>query len=245
MSRVKHNAVHQFSAGLNNAPSSNPASVLPFTHPVFQGWKVYYWPLNGGSTRADDAYWTPLAIGSGTLTAGDENGLVIKNSTTTINEGYLLTPDLVDLELTANTKKFYLETRVMATAATMSGIEWFVGLGLIVQGPDAGGTNWTNDEMLGFGHLDTDTNVSFLSIGDDGQDIISTGADLTTATYTKLSCYFDGTNFNVYSDDDLKASIPMVNLNVDEPMTANFFMKAGTAEAQQFDIQYLLFAAEL
>ncbi|KKK87105.1 hypothetical protein LCGC14_2756560 [marine sediment metagenome] len=246
MSRVKHNALHQYTAGLNNAPASTPAANLPFTHPVFQGWKVYYWGMNDGETRADDVYWTPLAIASGGIGAGNENGLQITNNSTDDNSGYLLTPNLVDLELTSDSKKFYMETRIMVTAANINQIEWFIGLGLIVQGPQADGAAWTNDEMLGFGHLDADTVISFLSIEDDGQQIISLGSELTTATYTKLSCYFDGTNFNVYLDDVLKGSTPMVYLNADEPWTANFFMKSGySTEAQSLDIQYLLFAAEL
>ena len=75
MSRVKHNAVHQFAAGVNAASSNNPASSVPFIHPTQQGWKVYYEPLSKGATYADDAFYEITAVTTGTLTPGDSNSL--------------------------------------------------------------------------------------------------------------------------------------------------------------------------
>lgn len=246
MSRVKHNAVHQFTAGLNNAPTSNPASVLPFTNPLFQGWKVYYEQINDSVLRADDAFWEITAIGSGTIVAGDENSLVIANSTTTDNEGYMIQRDFADVELTSSSKKFYLETRMKVTAVTVADQEWFIGWASDAQATHTDGILWTGtDEILGFGHLDTDTSVSFVSRQDAANQIIDVGSDTTTGVYKKFACYFDGTNFNIYVDDVQTASMPMVKLNDDEPMVFQFMGKAGKGEAQTWDCQYALLAVEL
>jgi len=245
MARVKHNALNQYTAGLNNAPTSHPAAALPFTHPVFQGWKVYYESITDSAVRVDDAYWEITAIGSGTIVAGDENSLVIANSTTTDNEGYIIQRDFADIELTSDTKKFYLETRVKIVAAAMAQQEWFVGWAADAQATASDGATWDADEIIGFGHLDADTSVFFVSREDDVNQLISVGSDSVTTEYRKYSCYYDGAVFNVYVNDVKVASQTMTQLNADEPMVFQFMGKSGESAAQEWDCQYALLAVEL
>ena len=244
---VKHNALHQFTVGLNNAPTSHPANVLPFTHPVFQGWKVYYEQFTDGAVRVDDAFWNITALTTGTIVAGSENSLELSSKATTTNSGYIVQRNLADIELTDNTKKFYLETRVKFThtAGTVKANEWFVGWASDEQATASGGILWDADEILGFGHLDADTSVYFISREDNNNQLISLGADLTTGVYAKFACYFDGTNFNLYKDDSLVGVSPMTELNDDEGMVFQVLLKTGEGKTNTLNVQYALLACEL
>ncbi len=247
MSRVKHNAVHQFTAGLNNAPTANPASALPFTHPVFQGWKVYYEQLTDGAIRVDDGYWEITASGSGTIGAGADHALKLTAQTTTVNTGYALQKELADIQPTAATKKFYLETRVALTHAsgTMAANEWFVGWTNKADAHHDDGILWEFTDGFGFGQLDGGTPV-FVTNSSDSEQSIPLSGTLVTATYRKYAVYFDGTNYNLYEDDVLITQtvanpVPVV----DTPFTFNVNFKSGESKTNYFEIQYALLACEL
>jgi len=247
MSRVLHNATHQFKAGLNNAPRNNPASVLPFTHPIFQGWKVYYEQLTDGAIRTDDAYWEVTASGSGTIGPGADHSLVLTAQATTINTGYALQKELADIQPTAADKKYYLETRVKLTHAsgTMAANEWFVGWTTKADAHHNDGVLWEFADGFGFGQLDGGTPVFVTNSSDAEQSIALSGA-LTTAVYRKYACYFDGTNYNIYEDDVLIAQTPANPVPVaDVPFTFNLNFKVGEGKTNTFEIQYALLACEL
>jgi len=55
---VSHDALHQFSAGVN---ASNNTSPVLFDHPIQQGWKVYYEGYNDSIVRVDDAVVPPAS----------------------------------------------------------------------------------------------------------------------------------------------------------------------------------------
>jgi hypothetical protein len=247
MSRVKHNAVHQFTAGLNNAPTNNPASVLPFTHPVFQGWKVYYEQLTDGAVRVDDAYWEITSLTTGTIVAGGENSLTLGAQAVTDNSGYIVQRDLADIQVSAATKKFYLETIVKLTNAsgTQAANEWFVGWCNDERATNANGAAWDFADGFGFGQLDAGTPVFVTNSSDSEQSIALSGA-LTTAVYRKYACYFDGTNYNLYEDDVLIAQTPASPAVVaDAPLCFQVMYSSGEAKTNVFDIQYALLAVEL
>ena len=249
MPRNRHNALHQFAAGINAASTTgHPAAALPIFHPCQQGWKVYYEGLTDGSVRVDDAYWEITAITTGTVGAGDENSIVLSAKATTDNSGYMIQRDFADIELTSQSKKFYLETSVMFThsSGTVAANEWFVGWAADAQVTSSGGTAWSGaDEIIGFGHLDGDTQVYWVAREDQANQLIGVGADLTTGVYAKLACYFDGANYNIYKNDILVASQAMTKLNADEPMCFQALFKTGEAKTNTLDIQYALLAVEL
>lgn len=247
MSRVKHNAVHQFTAGLNNAPNAHPANVLPFTHPVFQGWKVYYEQLTDGAVRTDDGYWEITASGSGTIGAGADHSLVLTAQATTENTGYALQKELADIQLSAADKKYYLETRVKLTHAsgTVAGNEWFVGWTNKADAHHNDGILWEFTDGFGFGQLDELTPVFVTNSSDAEQSIKLSGA-LTTAVYRKYACYFDSVDYHLYEDDVLIARVPANPAPVvDVPFTFNVNFKVGEAKTNTFEIQYALLACEL
>jgi len=243
---VKHNVEHTFPAGLN--ASQHPAP-LHFDLPLQQGWKVYYEGFNNGAIYADDAYWLVQANGGGGLGAGDSHSIRITPDSS-VYSGYSLYRTLADRRLTSATKPFYMETRVKLTlesGGTVPANGWFVGYTSANEAMTAAASNAMDggDELLGFGQVDTDTAISFYSREDGTQQEISLSYPLVSGTYVKLACYYDGASFNLYRDDSLVSSTAMTSLNVDEGMTPQVYMEAIEDKANTFDIQYLLFAAEL
>jgi len=249
MARVKHNAVHRFSAGLNNAPENHPAALaeLPITSPVFQGWKVYYEPLTKGAVYADDAYYEITVITTGTLGAGDSNSLKLAAKATTDNSGYLLQHEAATVQVGAATKKFYLETIVNLTntAGSQAGNEWFVGWTNKEQPTAAGGDAWDFADGFGFGQLATATPVFVTNSSDSEQSVALSGA-LTTAVYKKYVCYFDGTNYNLYEDDVLVTqALANPAVVADVPLGLNVFYKSGESKTNSLQVKYALLATEL
>ena len=101
------------------------------------------------------------------------------------------------------------------------------------------------DEALGFGQVDTDTDISFFSRQDGTNQTIGLGDPFVSGTYTKLQCYYDGTRFHLYRDNNSLGATIQTKLNTDEGMTPQVFFEAVEAKANTLDIQYLLFAVEL
>lgn len=243
---IPHNRLHQFSAGINALNNSAP---LLFDHPTQQGWKVYAENLSESIVRTGDAYWDINANVSGTVTAGDEHSLVITGNGSAAS-GYSFYRDFADIELTSATKKFYLETRVKytnASSGTVAGNAWFVGWSTKNEAFTTGAaTAWDGgNELIGFGHLSTDTAVSFVSREAAADQLISLGFDLTSGTYAKFACYYDGSRFNLYRDDVLISSTLKIKLNADDPMVFQVMFEAVEAKANTFAIQYALLAVEL
>lgn len=247
MSRVKHNAVHQFAAGINAASNNNPASSLPFIHPTQQGWKVYYEPLSIGATYADDAYWEITAVTTGTLAPGASNSMRLSANTTTDNSGYNLRHDVASVQLGGATKKYYLETVVSLTNAsgTQAANEWFVGWTNDEVAKASGGTAWDFEDGFGFGQLDTGTPVFVTNSSDSEQSIALNGA-LTSGTFKKYACYFDGTNYNLYEDDLLVSTTVASPAPVaDAPLGCQVDYKSGEAKTNFLEVKYVLLAVEL
>ncbi len=251
MSRVKHNAQHQFTAGLNNAPETHPAALaeLPITSPVFQGWKVYYETLNLGAAYASDAYWEATAVSTGTIVAGDSNSikLLSKTATATDNSGYNLRHDIATVQVAAATKKYYFETIVSVThdSGTVADNEWFIGWTNDEAAKHADGILWDFADGFGFGQLDTATPV-FVTNSSDSEQSIPMSGTLVTATYRKYACYFDGTNYNLYEDDVLITQAVANPAPVaDVPLGFQIDFKTGQANKNFLMAKYALLAVEL
>jgi len=251
MSRVQHNAQHNFNAGLNNAPVNHPAALhqLPITSPVFQGWKVYYEPLSLGAAYASDAYWEATAVATGTIIAGDSNSiqLLSKSATATDNSGYNLRHDIATVQVASATKKYYYETVLKLTHAsgTVADNEWFIGWTNDEAAKASGGTAWDFEDGFGFGQLDTATPV-FVTNSSDSEQSIEMSGTLVTATYRKYAVYFDGTNYNLYEDDILITQAVANPAPVaDTPLGFQIDFKTGQANVNHLQAKYALLAVEL
>jgi len=248
MSRVKHNALHQFSAGFNTVQDSGPAS-LPFATPGQQGWKIQTENFGGGATPADGILWESVVETSGTTTHGVNGGLITTDGNDN-SSGWLgwTTPTYVP---GAATKKFYLETSVILTAATMASNEMFVGFTSdqsTTAFVAADGLTWAFDDGFGFGKLDAETEISFISGQNEtgaAHQTVGLGSTFTTATRTTLACYYDGTNFNLYKDNVFVKSAAKSTLNDDAATGAVIYAKAGTGAAQTLLVHYITLATEL
>ena len=242
-----HNALHQFSAGLN---ASNSAAPLVFDDATQAGWKVYYQGINEGIVRTTStAYWEVNANTSGTVTAGDEHSLVLAGGGSA-DSGYSFYRDLADLVLTSAGKKFYLETRVKFTIAgggTVPANAWFVGWSSKNEAFTTGtATAWDGgNDLLGFGKLDTETSVYLVSRDGGANQTIAIGGNLVSGTYAKFSCYYDGAYFHLYKDDAFVSTTAQTKLNADTPMVFQVMFEATEAKANTLDVQYALLAVEL
>ena len=127
MSRVQHNALHNFAAGINSSNANRPNAV-PFLHPVQQGWKVVYEDFNDKlGYSADSATYEFTATSAGTASVST-GGVLFDNAADADNAGaqvQAITPTIIPA---ASTKKLYLETSLTVTAATMASTEIFVGI---------------------------------------------------------------------------------------------------------------------
>ena len=242
----KHTTLHQFSAGLNSLQNNLE---LPFEHPTQNNWKVYYDGFTIGATYVDDAYWLIQANGGGTLVVGGEQSMTMVGDGTVFS-GYSLYRKLGDRTLGTSGKKFYMETSVKytnATGGTVPANGIFVGYTSSNEAMTTGASNALDggDEALGFGQVDTDTNISFFSRQDGTNQTISMGSPFVSGTYTKLQCYYDGSFFNLYRDNNFISRTAQTKLNADEGMTPQVYFEAVEAKANTLDFQYLLFAVEL
>jgi len=247
MSRVLHETLHQFSAGVSNSPTA--AIPLPFPTPGQQGWKWLYESFATGHLYTANSNPYNEVETNGTATVG-ANGAILTLAGAD-NDLCLLQWTTPTAQIGAVAKKFYLETSVILTAATMASNEMFVGFTSDQSGNDfvlAAGTGWTFDDGFGFGKLDTDTELSFVSGQSEAasaHQIVGLGSTLTTATKTKLGCYYDGTTFFLFKDDIFVNSATRTTLNNDAPMGVACFAKAGTGEAQTLLIHYVALGTEL
>jgi len=246
MSRVKHNAVHQFSAGLNNAQNTGPAS-LPFQLAGLQGWKVVTENFQTGHIYSTNtAPWEETVENAGGASVAANGALL--TATGTDNDSALLQWTTANVLPGASTKKFYLETSCTLTAATMASNEMFIGFTEDAQGVNfaAGdGTAWTFADGVGFGKLDTATEIDFISGKNDAWQTVGFGSTFTTAVRTTLGAYYDGTTFYLYKDGALVASSAKEIINDDAPTGVSCFVKCGTGAAQTLLVNYVTYASEL
>lgn len=244
MSRVKHNAKHQYTAGLNNAPTGGP-NLLLFPTPGLQGWKYLYQDFaHGVLFTADNVEYESTNL-SGNASASANGALL--TSTGTVNTGAHVQDTTPQVILGAATKKFYLEASVTLTAAAVGDNEFFIGFATDATGAthqaDAG-TSWTADNMIGFGHLDGATEVDFIARAADVEQTIGLGTELTTATRATLACYYDGSKYYVYKDNVLvsegtQQSIPQAVMGI------SAFVKTGASAAQSLLVNYVALYTEL
>ncbi len=246
MSRVKHNALHQFSAGLNNAPTGGPSD-LPFPTPGLQGWKWLYQDFaHGVLWTADNVEYEFTALGVTPAPVVAANGVSLP-SLASDNTGTHIQDTTPQVIIGPATKKFYLETSVTLTAATMASNEFFIGFATDVTGTNHqadAGTSWAMDAGLGFGKLDTATEVDFIARAADVEQTIGIGSTMTTAVRATLGCYYDGTTYFVYKDNVLVAqasqqSIPQTVMGI------SAFIKADTGAIQSLLVNYVALGSEL
>ena len=238
-----NNALHQFSAGLNSL--QNTVSLLS-PNPTQNGWKLYYDGLTIGATYADDAYWDITANGGGSLGPGSAQSMVMTGDGSVFS-GYSLRKTEADVTLAGSAKKFYLETSLKLTAASVPDNAVFVGYTSNNEAMTTGTVDALDggDEALGFGMVTQDTTISFFSRQDGTNQTISMGGPFVTAIYTTLQCYYDGAFFNLYRDNSFLGKTAQTKLNADEGMAPQIFYEAVNAAANTLNIQYLLLAVEL
>jgi len=247
MSRVKHNARHNFAAGFNAAV---PADIdLPFSTPGMQGWKssTENWAPDMDYS-ADSTRYEFTAI-TGTATPVN-NGLQIATSAGADNTGALIQAIDPNVIFTDNTKRLYMEASVMITATTVGDNEWFVGW-TTDQGTTIGdfvaadGLSWAFDDGFGFGHLDAATGVSFVARQGDVQQLVTSTKELVTATRHLLQMYYDGATYNLYVDGVKVASASRTVFNNDAAMGFVAFFRTGEGVANTFDVNFQSIANEL
>ena len=244
---AQHTALNQFAAGLYNFPGV--ALSLPFPTPGQQDWKVVYEPFGRGYALADGVKWESLVETSGTVTYG-VNGPIITTNGSDNSSGYIgwTTPNLM---IGAATKAFYLETSFTLVAATMASNEMYVGFADVAGGDAltdlvaADGLSWAFSDGFGFGKLDTATELDFISIDGGTEQDVGLGITPTTAVRMVLGCYYDGTNFNIYKDNQLLSTTAKTSLNVDTAMSLCAYCKDGSGAAQTLTTNYVLLATEL
>lgn len=247
MSRVKHNALHQFSAGANNAQTGGP-NLLPFPTPGLQGWKWLYQDFaHGVLWTANNVEYNLTVLGSTPAPVVAANGVSLPTIATD-NTSCHIQDTTAQVIIGAATKKFFLETSVTLTAATMASNEMFIGFASDVSGTNHqadAGTSWGANEMLGFGKLDTATEIDFIAREQDSEQVIGIGSTMTTAVRTTLACYYDGSTYFIYKDNALVAQASQEQFPQTAAMGISAFIKSGTGAIQSLLVNYVALGTEL
>ena len=144
-------------------------------------------------------------------------------------------------------KKFFMETSFEITAATIAETEFVVGMTT----PTAVGANFfatdgtarTFDDGLAWVSVDGSAELNLLVGENDVFDTIPSILTMVTATWYKLSVYYDGTKIHQYKDDVLISSNTpdQIPVSVCAPVV---WTKSGKAEVQTTLVDYLFIAAE-
>lgn len=249
-------APKRFTNGIATVSSSNPLGALEIADPT--KWTVYFedfvGPLfntasitnttvteNGlsitSSTNAVVALTTDAGAANGALSIGNggandnESGLI-----QTISPGWILTSG----------KKFVMETSFEITAANVDDVELFIGLGTSQTGANffaTNGTARTFDDGIGWYTTDGDTDIDVICGENDVFDNVTVKATYVTATWYRMSIYYDGTDITCYVDDVAVAKLTpsAIPISVTGP---TIYFKSGAGEAQAFLCDYLLIAKE-
>lgn len=250
----QHNALHQFSAGLNNSPANDGGSALPITSAGLQGWKEYYENFHFGLTEGVPADavngWEITVEGTTPTTAAAVNGLRL-DTLATDNTSVLVQYANAALLMGANTKKHYFETSMQldgGAGGTQADVEWFLGYTSDQSTTNfvaADGLSWAFDDGFGFGHLDTATEIDFIARQSDVEQTIGMSSDTTDATTHRLGMYYDGSIYYAYLDGSLVAQSSMEVYNNDAAMGLSLYVKSGEAVIKTLTSHYVYLAVEL
>ena len=195
------------------------------------------------------ATWEFLEATIGTLAQADEvGGAIIFASPATINQGgqIIMGSNAGGSAFKpAAGKHLWFEARAKVVIGSAAKFNYFIGL---VE-PEAvdilvnGGAVPTNDEIIGFIVLDTESNWSFMGSKSDAQDINPLGAGSVVDTsyhyfgfyvngVTDVTCYYD--RVEVAAGALATANIPILGI-----MPA-FAVKAGDGNIESMTIDYLM-----
>lgn len=245
-----HNVQHVFRDGVSIGNSSDGRSNVPLPLPVDLGWKIYYEQFNSGVDYADATPWEITVEGTTPTTTAANNGIRL-DTLATDNTSVLVQHNTPQILITNNAKKMYFETSIVVdggASGTMTDLEWFVGFTSDQQTTNfvgATGVAWAFDDGFGFGHLDTDTVISFYARQSDVEQSISLGSDLVDETRTRLGMYYDGTDYVLYKDGVRVASAARSVFNNDAAMGLALYVKSGEAVIKTLTCHYMLLATEL
>ena len=247
----------RFFDGVASVSSADPLGALPYLDPT--KWSVYYEDFTNGFLGAN-AITSTTVLQNGINAISSANGVIsittdadaplgclsITNGGANDNDyGWLQTMS-PGFAMTSG-KKFMMETRFEITAATAAQNEVFVGLASYSASVTAAfataGTSLDADDGIGWYSGDADANINFV-VGEndvyDDQVLITT---YVTATWYKVSVYYDGTDLYLWVNDVTSGKLTpdQIPVSVIGPM---FFFKAGEAAEQTFLCDYLFAAFE-
>lgn len=146
-------------------------------------------------------------------------------------------------------KKFFIESRFELTAATMSDTEVLIGLSTLCAANGlanviaADGASITMDDAALFYSLDGSADLIFTCREADSSNTVTVISTMVTATWYKVSAYYDGTDWTLYVDD-AKVGVLSPNEVPVTPVVPTFFYRAGAAAAQTLKIDYLHILSE-
>lgn len=250
----------RFLDGVSNRQSDHPMGAFPYLDPT--KWAVFMEDFTGAgwkdasiSVTARDATLVPgyqiLVTGSANITlatdATNELGCLKLNTVSDDNSTMEITSTAPGWTMQVG-KKFIMQTYLERTVTTIAQNEMFVGLASSQTATTFMATNGlsrTFDDGIGWISYDT-TGASIHGICGEN-DVFSTTVVKTTAvtaTWYKLSVYYDGAALHWYVDDQkVKTNTPTaVPISVVGP---TFYFKAGADElAQTLLIDYLFVARE-
>lgn len=178
--------------------------------------------------------------------AGGKQGCLSCVSTAADNESTLWQGLMGGMRMVSG-KKFFMETSFEITAAAPAQNELVIG----VTSPHAAGAGFFAtdgtargfDDGLAFVSVDAGAGIDLLVGEADVFDTLPCISLIVTATWYKLSVYYDGTKVHLYKDDALLSSTTpdQIPISVVCPV---IWYKTGAAAVQTLLVDYLFVAAE-
>jgi len=251
-------ALKRFTNGITDIPSTNPMAQLPRLDP--RNWVVYcehfMGPLFDTATVANTTVtaqgYTVVASANTTVSlttdAAAPAGCFKVVTTAADNEHCQLTTTSPAWIMTAN-KKFLMEAyfEITHTAGNIAQNELFIGLASNQATTDffaADGSARTFDDGIGWYSPDADTDIDLICGEADVFDNVTVIATYATATWYKVSLYYDGADIYTWVNGTHTGYLTPAQIPISVTGPAIYF-KSGEAAVHQLLVDYLLIAREV
>ena len=250
-------APKRFFNGISNVTSSDPMGALEVLDPT--KWILYHEDFCGPlfntaaptSTAVTEGGYTVTVSANATIStatdAGGLNGCVKINTTAADNESVLIQTASPGWVMTAG-KKFLMETsfEITHTAGTIDNNEFFIGMSTNQTGAGwwaTDGSARTFDDGIGWYSPADDTDIDLICGEADVFDNVTVQATFVTATWYRMTMYYDGTDIYTWVNDTSSGTLTPNQIPV-SVVGPSIYLKSGEAKDHQLMVDYITVAKE-
>ena len=151
----------------------------------------------------------------------------------------------------SSTKRAYFQSRFklnLVGSGTLADSEIFIGLSSLEAPFAADGLSLAGDDMLGFYTLDLETTMSVTMRENDVGSTEATALTPTDNDWFTVGIFYDGRQAKFYTsaanNDNMTLAATLTTTDVTSVVSPHIFIKAGSADANVFSVDYTFTAIE-